>query len=324
MKGLTDYLTEHSWEDTLIATFVFVDACLSEAQRQADFRRRRGPEPAHDDSVSITIALAAENGFDGDEDKALAFLRQYHGDLWSSGIPDVRRFNVRRRTLTLVLEDIRRQLRDRWRAQRPAADNANADDGNLTARLRCVDSAPVIWASRPRGHASPIAAPEDRHEWFGVCTRQHFKFFGDRFHAPVDCDQMLDEWVVAPGAYNDFKVLPARCDGYHDLIYIGDKGYVDAKTEDWVGERGRHLRLPLRRNNQHNQWPEGIQRILGRLRHGIETACSVLTTAFTLRFPHSRSWTGCLARLASKTLAYTLSFFLAQRAAAQPVKALAI
>ncbi len=129
--------------------------------------------------------------------------------------------------------------------------------------------------------------------------------------------------VLAPGSYNDLKVLPALCDGYRNLIYIGDKGYVEAKTEDWLWERGRHLLLPLRRDNQHHQWPVGIQRILGCLRHRIETAFSVLTTAFTLRFPHARSLTGCLARLASKAPAYTLSFFLAQRAAAQPVNALA-
>jgi len=323
MKGLTDYLTEQPWEDTIIATFVFVDDCLPEAQRRAGFQRRRGPEPAHDDSVIITIALVAENWFDGDEDKALAFLCQYHSDLWSTGIPDAGRFNVRRRALTLVMEDIRRQLRDRWRAQHPPADGASSEESNLEARIRLVDSAPVILASRPRGHASPIAEPEDRHAWFGVCTSQQFKFFGGRFHATVDCDQMLDEWVLAPGSYSDLKVLPALCDGYRDLIYIGDKGYVDAKTEDWLWKRGRPLLLPLRRDNQHNPWPAGIQRILGRLRHGIETAFSVLTTAFTLRFPHSRSLTGCLARLASKALAYTLSFFLAQRAAVQPVKALA-
>ena len=222
-----------------------------------------------------------------------------------------------------MIEEIRRQLRDGWQAQRPADDRASADDSTLTARLRLVDSAPVILASRPRGHASPIAAPEDCHAWFGVCTSQQFKFFGGRFHATVDCDQMLDEWVLAPGSYNDFKVLLALCDGYRELIYIGDKGYVAAKTEDWLWQRGRHLLLPLRRDNQHNPMARGMQRLLGRLRHGIETAFSVLTTAFTLRFPHSRSLTGCLARLASKALAYTLSFFLAQRAATQPVKALA-
>ncbi|MGB9879435.1 MAG: transposase, partial [Anaerolineae bacterium] len=309
MKGLTDFVTEQPWEDTIIATFVFVDDYLPEARRRVGFRRQRGPEPEHDDSVIITIALVAEYWFDGDEEKALAFLRQYHSNLWSTGIPDTGRFNVRRRALTLVMEEIRRQLRDHWRAQRPPADNPGLSDEDLEARIRLVDSAPVILASRPRGHASPIAEPEDRHEWFGVCTSQQFKFFGGRFHATVDFDQMLDEWMLAPGSYSDLKVLPALCDGYHDLIYIGDKGYVDAQTEELLWERGRHLLLPLRRTNQHNQWPEGIQRILGRLRRGIETAFSVLTTAFTLRFPRSRSLTGCLARLATKALAYTLSFF---------------
>lgn len=316
MKGFADYLTEQSWEDTIIATFVFVDDYLQEAQRRIGFHRRRGPAPEHDDSVIITIALVAEYWFDGDEDKALAFLRQYHADLWSSGIPDAGRFNVRRRALILVMEEVRRQLRDRWRAERLTEDPTDGEGSDLEARIRLVDSAPVILASRPRGHASPIGAPEDRHEWFGICTSQQFKFFGGRFHATVDSDQMLDEWVLAPASYSDLKVLPALCDGYHDLIYIGDKGYVDAKTEDLLWERGRHLLLPLRRDNQHQQWPAGIQRILGRLRHRIESAFSVLTTAFTLRFPHSRSLAGCLARLATKALAYTLSFFLAQRAAA--------
>jgi len=118
MKGLTDFLTEQPWEDTIIATFVFVDDLLPEAIRRASFRRRRGPEPEHDDSVIITIALVAEYWFGGDEEKALAFLRQYHADLWSSGIPDPGRFNVRRRQLTLVMEEVRRLLRDQWRTQR--------------------------------------------------------------------------------------------------------------------------------------------------------------------------------------------------------------
>jgi len=318
MKGLTDFLTEQSWEDIIIATFVFVDDHLPEALRRANFHRRRGPKPQHDDSVIITIALIAEYWFSGDEEKALAFVRQYHADLWSTGIPDQGRFNVRRRQLTLVMEEVRRLLRDRWRAQRPrsAQQATSFAEADLDARIRLVDSAPVILASRPRGGRSSLVDPEERRHWFGVCTSQQFRFFGARFHATVDLDQMLDEWVLAPASYSDLKVLPALCDGHTNLIYIGDKGYVSAETEAWLWERGRHLLLPLRRHNQRNQWPKGLQRILGRLRHRVETAFSVLTTAFTLRFPHSRSLSGCLARVATKALAYTLCFFLAQWAAA--------
>lgn len=314
MKGMTDYITEQSWEDTLIATYVLVAERLEQAARTANFVRRRGPAPDYDDAQIITIALATDFWFSGDEEKTLHFLRQYHPTLWSQGIPDTSRFNVRRRQLLWVIEALRCQLRDEWRDQRRAVApvSSEEEDSSLEERIRLVDSAPVVLTSRGRGGRTPTIEPENRREWFGVCTSQHFKFFGGRLHISVDMDQMLDEWVVAPGSYTDLKVLPALCEGHSHLIYIGDKGYVGQDMENWVWERGRHLLLPLRRVNQKNQWPNGIQKILGKLRHRVETAFSVMTTAFNLRFPGGRSFTGFVARTATKMLAYTISFFLAQ------------
>jgi hypothetical protein len=75
---------------------------------------------------------------------------------------------------------------------------------------------------------------------------------------------------------------------------------------------GEHLLLALRRKNQKEQWPAGIQKIIGRLRRGIETAFSVLTTAFTFEAPCSRSLSGLITRTTTKILAHTLSFFLAE------------
>jgi len=314
MLGLTDYITEQSWEDTLIATYVLVADRLDRAAQAARFVRTRGPEPDYDDAQVITIALVADYWFDGDEEKALHFLRQYHPTLWSNGIPDTSRFNVRRRELVGVIEALRCQFRDEWRQQRRATppESSETSDPDLEERLRLVDSAPVILTSRGRGGRTPTIEPEHRAEWFGVCTSQDFKFFGARLHATVDMDQMLDEWVLAPGSYPDPKVFPALCDGYVGLIYIGDKGYVGEDQENFVWERGKHLLLPLRRDNQQAQWPDGLQKILGKLRHRVETAFSVMTTAFNLRLPHGRSFTGFVARTATKMLAYTISFFLAR------------
>jgi hypothetical protein len=42
MKGLTDHLTERSWEDLLIATYVLVSERLPGALKQANFERKRG------------------------------------------------------------------------------------------------------------------------------------------------------------------------------------------------------------------------------------------------------------------------------------------
>jgi hypothetical protein len=181
----------------------------------------------------------------------------------------------------------------------------------VEARLRLVDSAPVILTSRGRGGRPPLFAPENRAAWFGVCTSQDFKFFGGRLHLSGAADQMIDQWVRAPGSYLDFKVLPALADGQHDLIYVGDRGYNSPETEALLWQRGRHLLLPLRKKNCKQPWPDDIQRLLGKLRHRVETVFSVLTTVFDLRHPAGRFFDGFMARTATKILAYTLSFFLA-------------
>lgn len=79
---------------------------------------------------------------------------------------------------------------------------------------------------------------------------------------------------------------------------------------------GTIFKLPLRRENQQTQWPADIQKILGKLRHRVETVFSVMTTAFNVRFPHGHSFTGFVACTATKMLAYTISFFLARLFAA--------
>jgi hypothetical protein len=75
MKGLTDYITEQPWENTLIATYVLIVDRLEQASQRANFVRRRGPTPDYDDAQIVTIALAADFWFSGDEEKTLHFLR---------------------------------------------------------------------------------------------------------------------------------------------------------------------------------------------------------------------------------------------------------
>lgn len=105
-------------------------------------------------------------------------------------------------------------------------------------------------------------------------------------------------------------MLEALVRGQHDLAIIGDKGYVDADLEErlWLTRRV-HL-LPLRRDNQKEQWPDDIRRLLGRVRHRVETIFSTLTTVFNVERPRGRSLAGHMVRIATCILAHTLSFFL--------------
>lgn len=303
MKGLTNYITESAWEDILTVTYILIDDAWPTLPAKILPERRRGPAPTMSDSEVTTVAIFIDSIFDGDEEKGLAFLRQYHPTLFPTLLDDSR-FNRRRRDLWSAMETLRCYFRDAWRAAHPLDTDVE--------RLRVIDSAPIPICTYPRGSRCRSIPFEYRDEWFGVCTSKKTKFFGPRCHATIELDQMIDSWCLAPGSYHDLRPVPVLLAGQRNLAVIGDKAYVSADLDDQVWEEGKHLNLSLRKANQKNQWPSGIQTILSKIRHRIETAFSVLTTSFNLDKLGSRSYSGMLARATTRVLAYTLSFFLAE------------
>jgi hypothetical protein len=305
MKGLTDYITASTWEAILTVTFVLIDDECQVLGEQFMPQRKYAPsgEPHFHDSEVITLALFGEMVFGGDEAKLLHFIRQYHLELFPH-LVDNSRFNRRRQALAALMEAIRCRLRDQWRLRHPLEPEE--------VSLRLVDSAPIPICTYTRGRRCQSIPLEWRDEWFGVCASKKSKFFGPRCHMTVMLDQMIDSWLLAPGSYEDRKPLIALLEERQGLGLITDKGYVSEELDERLWATGEHLLLCLKRQNQKEQWPHGIQRILGRLRHGIETAFSILTTVFALAAPHSRSLSGLIARITTKILAHTLSFFLAE------------
>lgn len=305
MRGLTDYITESPWEAILTTTFVMIDDECQALEAQFFPKRKYAPQQGaifHDSEV-ITLALFGEMVFDGDEDKTVHFIRQYHLDMFPH-LLEKSRFNRRRHALAEMMEAIRCRLRDQWRAHHPLAEDE--------AHLRLVDSAPIPICTYTRGSRCTSIPFEWRDEWFGVCTSKKSKFFGPRCHMTVMLDQMVDTWLLAPGSYDDRKPLISLLEQRQGLALIADKGYVSADLEDRLWEAGDHLLLCLKRDNQKEQWGPSIQRIIGYLRHGIETAFSVLTTVFSFESPGSRSLSGLISRTTTKILAHTVSFFLAE------------
>jgi hypothetical protein len=305
MKGLTDYITESAWETILTVTFVLIDDECQALSEQFFPNRKYAPDkqPLFHDSEVITLALFGEMVFGGDEDKTLHFIRQYHLEMFPK-LLDNSRFNRRRHALGGMMEAIRCRLRDQWRTQHPL----DAEE----ASLRLVDSAPIPICTYTRARRCQSVPIEWRDEWFGVCTSKKGKFFGVRCHLTSILDQMVDTWLLAPGSYEDRKPLIALLEAQQGLQLIADKGYLSEELDERLWEVGEHLLLALRRKNQKEQWPATIHKIIGRLRHGIETAFSVLTTVFAFESPRSRSLSGLIARTTTKILAHTLSFFLAE------------
>ena len=305
MKGLTDYITHSPWSDVLTVSFVYTDDGYKAINTNVLPERKFAPQgtPEFSDSEVITIALFAEMVFDGDEDKTLHFIRQYHLDMFPN-LLDNSRFNRRRRALTEVMEAVREYLRDRWHVAHPLDQEE--------AHLRLVDSAPISICTYTRASRCQSIPFEWRDEWFGVCTSKKSKFFGPRCHVTTTLDQMIDSWLLAPGSYEDRKPMVALLENRHGISIIGAKGYVSEELADQLWDEGEHLLLALKRDNQKERWPKGIQSILGYLRHRVETAFSVLTTVFNFEHPQSRSLSGLIYRTTTKILAHTISIFLAE------------
>ena len=305
MKGLNDYITQSTWSDILTVSYVLIDDAYQRISPHVRLRRLFAPHGTAEfsDSEVITLALFAETIFHGDEEKTLHFIRQYHQDMFPH-LLDNSRFNRRRHQLSEVMEAIRQQFRDSWRARHPLPEEE--------AHLRLVDSAPIAICTYTRAARCRSIPSEWRDEWFGVCPSKKSKFFGPRCHVTTTLDQMIDTWLLAPGSYEDRKPLVALLENRQGLGLIGDKGYVSEELADRLWDEGDHLLLALKRDNQKERWPAGIQRILGYLRHRVETAFSVLTTVFHFEHPRSRSLSGLINRTTTKILAHTISFFLAE------------
>jgi hypothetical protein len=233
MNGLTDYTTEQNWTDTITIWYVRVDDAYQRVTtRLGDPLRARGPAPEMSDSEVITVSLIIETYFQGHEEVGYAFVRQYLHDLFPR-LLDGDRFNERRRRLIGMIELIRRDLRDQTM--------------NTQERVRLVDSAPITLMTYTRGSRSQSVVGG---EYFGVVTSKKSKFFGLRLHLTTTPDQLIDEWLLAPAAEHDVKVLDALVLDSRDLILIADKAYNDAELEERLWRKRRIQLLPLRRTNQ--------------------------------------------------------------------------
>lgn len=294
MNGLTDYITEQTWTDTITTWYVLVDDAYQRViARRGGPWRARGPLPDMSDSEVMTISLIIETYFQGHEAVGYAFVGQYLRDLFPR-LLDGDRFNARRRALVGLMEMVRRDLRDQQL--------------NTQERVRLVDSAPVTLMTYTRGNRSQSVVGSD---YFGVITSKKSKFFGLRLHLTVTPNQLVDEWLLAPAAAHDVKVLDTLVLDCRDLILIADKAYNDAELEERLWRKRRIQLLPLRRTNQKQQWSDAVRRALGRVRHRVETVFSVLTTTFNIQRPRGRSLVGHVVRIATCILAHTLSFFMA-------------
>ncbi len=135
MRGLTDYITECDWGDVFTVWFVLVDDTFTQLYGHLRLRPS-GPAPTFTDSEVITISLISDTYFHGNEELALAFVRQHYRALFPNLLSNGR-FNRRRRALSACIEGVLRAL-----------SVALIDPHDA---LRLTDSAPIPVCTYQRG-----------------------------------------------------------------------------------------------------------------------------------------------------------------------------
>ena len=282
-----------SFEDFVTWMFVTIDDLW---QQIAPVYDRPGPEPtACSDSELITIAIVSEcRGWDR-ETHLMAEWKPYRSLF--PHFPERSRFNRRRRHLMFAINHIR-QL--------------------ITAGLDVAQDAYGIIDGLPLPVMNFHLAPQRSRDWdahgatFGHCASKKQPYFGYR----------LNLVITSGGVILDFELTAANADErdaakdllplYPGRTFLGDKGYVSADLAEYLLRYGVKL-LALRRENQHEQLPEPVRRLVTRFRELIETVNGQLTEQFNLEHNYAHSFWGLCARLYTKLAGHTLCIYLNRR-----------
>jgi hypothetical protein len=292
MTGRTDFITDARWVDTITIWYVLVDDAYSALERHYGAWRQRGPAPVLTDSEVITVALIIDTFFHGHEALGLAFLRQYHPELFPH-LPSEGHFNERRTPLGPLIDQLRRQITHSW--------GLIADDD----AVRIVDSAPVPICTYMRAKDNRTI---NGSEYFGVATSHGAKVFGFRLAVTTTTAQVLDDWMLVPASYHDSTSLTPLFEQAHDLVVLGDGAYHNPTDAPVLHDKHNITVLAPPRKDSRQPWPKRVRRWITRLRRRVETALSVLATVFDIERPNARSLQGVVSRLSTRLLAYNLCF----------------
>jgi hypothetical protein len=281
------------FEDFVTWMYVTIDDLW---QQIAPLYARPGAEPTScSDSELITIAIVSEcRGWD--RETHLAAEWQPYRHLFPR-LPERSRYNRRRRNLMFAINQIRQVI---VAGLDVAQDAYGAIDGLPL---------PVMYFHM---------APQRTRDWdahgatFGYCASKNETYFG--YH--------LNLVITLGGVILDFELTAANADereAAEDLLplhpgrtYLADKGYVSADLAERLRRYGVIL-VTLRRENQHEQLPAPLKRLVTRFREMIETVNGQLTEQLNIEHNYAHSFWGLCARLYTKLAAHTLCVYLNRR-----------
>jgi len=278
------------FDDFCTWMFVLIDDIW---QVLAPLYTRPGPQPDCSDSELMTLAIVGECR---EWDKETNLLAEWQGYRHLFPIlPERSRFNRRRRQLMGALNHIRLMVLRVLDV---------AQDGQCV-----IDSLPV-----------PVVqfhlVPASTGDWaahgatFGYCATKKQTIYGYRLHLLITVGGAIIEFELTSANADEREAAQDMLAARHDLLVLGDKGYIKAALGEELWESCRIRLLALPRSNQHQQLSREVRRLVNQVRQIIETVNGQLTEQFQIESNHAHSFWGLCARLYTKLTAHTLCIYL--------------
>jgi DDE family transposase len=278
------------FDDFCTWMFVLIDDIW---QLLAPFYTRPGPQPDCSDSELMTMAIVGECR---EWDKETNLIAEWQGYRHLFPVlPERSRFNRRRRKLMGAINHIRQMV---------VRVLDVAQDGQCV-----IDSLPV-----------PVVqfhlVPASTGDWaahgatFGKCATKKQTIYGYRLHLLITVGGAIIDFELTSANADEREVAHDMLAVRHDLLVLGDKGYIKAALTQELWERCRIRLLTLPRSNQHEQLPDDTRRLINQVRQIIETVNGQLTEQFQIESNHAHSFWGLCARLYTKLTAHTLCIYL--------------
>jgi len=279
-----------SFEDFVTWMFVTIDDLWRQI---APFYDRPGPEPTScSDSELMTIAIVSEcRGWDR-ETHLEAEWKPYRSLF--PRFPNRSRFNRRRRNLMFAINHIR-QL--------------------IVQGLDLAQDAYGIIDGLPLPVMEFHMAPQRSRDWdahgatFGYCASKDKTYFGYRLNLVTTSGGVILDFELTSSNADEREAAEDLLPLYPGRTFLADKGYVSADIAERLLRYGVKL-IALRRENQHEQLPEPLRRLITRFRELIETVNGQLTEQFNLEHNYAHSFQGLCARLYTKLAGHTLCIYL--------------
>ncbi len=282
-----------SFDNLATIVFVLVDDWICTLSQS---KSARGRKPVMSDSEIITLILVMDFLPFSGETQFLGFVRANFSGLFPR-LPDQSQFNRRARALADRIE----QLRQHWARQL----GIHRQDKFL------LDTKPVpvvgYKRSKRRSDFQSTAA-------YGHCASKKMNYFGYKLVMLTTMDGIPVVYDLVPANTDERVAADEVLEHVYNSQIFGDKGFIGDFWQNEHHQRNGNLILTPKRENQHEQNPDGFDKWLNSVRERIEGTFNELqNTGRNLEKLSRKTVQGLKTHVIAKVTSHALKLLLRRK-----------